>query len=223
MAFSEPDAPRTSTTVSRALFGSTRFLASPVRAAPSWAAKLTPAEHGVLALLAEGLSNAEIAAARGCGVPTVAKQISALKEKTGHGDRHALVTQGRRLQRSDTSSASEGVLPARTLTDEEAAALWTGMMEGRCSVVDEVDSGGIRLLVVRESTVGARRCALTPGERAVLSLILTGRTNKLIALELGIGAPTVSLRVRSILAKIGVHDRPALALLAETLRATTLP
>jgi DNA-binding NarL/FixJ family response regulator len=233
MTLSEPDAPRASTTVSRYVFGRARFIVIATTApdSPPWASKLTPAERAVLALLGRGMSNAEIAATRGCGVPTVAKQVSALKQKTACGERIALATLGRRFSRDDAPKElgaraallahQEGsqTAPGVALTDEHAASLWGGMVEGRWSLADEIDSHGQRLLAVREHDGVARARALSPRERDVLGLLLTGRANKVIAYELGVTASTVSLCIRSILTKTGMRDRAALALLAETLRA----
>jgi DNA-binding NarL/FixJ family response regulator len=60
-------------------------------AAPStW--HLTPAEHAVLLLLAEGLSNQQIAERRLCSVGTVSKHVQAVYGKLGARNRaHAAV------------------------------------------------------------------------------------------------------------------------------------
>ena len=55
---------------------------------------------------------------------------------------------------------------------------------------------------------------LTAREREVLELIANGRSNKLIALELGISEKTVKAHVGRVLAKLGVADRTQAALLA---------
>ena len=48
----------------------------------------------------------------------------------------------------------------------------------------------------------------------MLSLIAAGRSNKRIALELGIAEKTVKTHVGHVLAKLGVADRTQAALLA---------
>ncbi len=56
--------------------------------------------------------------------------------------------------------------------------------------------------------------ALTRREREVLELIAAGRSNKRIALELGIAEKTVKTHVGHLLAKLGVTDRTQAAVLA---------
>jgi DNA-binding NarL/FixJ family response regulator len=55
---------------------------------------------------------------------------------------------------------------------------------------------------------------LTNRERDVLTLIANGRSNKRIALELGISEKTVKAHVGHVLAKLGVSDRTQAAVLA---------
>jgi NarL family two-component system response regulator LiaR len=55
---------------------------------------------------------------------------------------------------------------------------------------------------------------LTVREREVLTLIAGGRSNKRIALELGISEKTVKAHVGHVLAKLGVTDRTQAAVLA---------
>ena len=55
---------------------------------------------------------------------------------------------------------------------------------------------------------------LTAREQEVLELIVGGRSNKRIALELGIAEKTVKAHVSHVLAKLGVADRTQAALLA---------
>ena len=107
---------------------------------------------------------------------------------------------------------------SRALGDEDAVELWRGMVEGQWSLVDEFDTDGKRLFVARENVgllAGSR--ALTKRERQVLALVLTGRSNKLVAYELGLAPSTVSLSLRSILAKTGAPHRDALVEFADVL------
>jgi NarL family two-component system response regulator LiaR len=65
----------------------------------------------------------------------------------------------------------------------------------------------------RNSATGALD-QLTSRERDVLALIARGRSNKRIALELGISEKTVKTHVGHVLAKLGVTDRTQAAVLA---------
>jgi len=59
---------------------------------------------------------------------------------------------------------------------------------------------------------GEATAGLTPREREVLLLIARGRSNKRIALELGVSEKTVKTHVGHVLAKLGVTDRTQAAL-----------
>jgi NarL family two-component system response regulator LiaR len=61
---------------------------------------------------------------------------------------------------------------------------------------------------------GDPETTLTPREHEVLQLIAGGRSNKRIALELGIAEKTVKTHVGHLMAKLGVADRTQAALLA---------
>jgi FixJ family two-component response regulator len=64
----------------------------------------------------------------------------------------------------------------------------------------------------------ARFALLTRREREVFELVVTGKLNKQIASELGIGERTVKLQRAQAMAKLGVSSAAELGVLAERLR-----
>ncbi len=72
----------------------------------------------------------------------------------------------------------------------------------------------VRALSDRSRQPADQSGSLTQREREVLALIARGRSNKRIALELGISEKTVKAHVGHLLAKLGVSDRTQAALLA---------
>jgi DNA-binding NarL/FixJ family response regulator len=77
-------------------------------------------------------------------------------------------------------------------------------------------SPAVAARVVEELAHGAHRTPedLTPRELEVLRLIAQGRSNKVIARELGMAEKTVKTHVSHLLAKLGVADRTQAALYA---------
>jgi NarL family two-component system response regulator LiaR len=78
-------------------------------------------------------------------------------------------------------------------------------------------SPAVAARVVEELASGsspARADELTPRELEVLCLIARGRSNKRIALELGVAEKTVKTHVSHVLAKLGLSDRTQAALYA---------
>jgi two-component system, NarL family, response regulator LiaR len=72
----------------------------------------------------------------------------------------------------------------------------------------------VRSIAAGHTGPAALRERLTGREREVLELIARGRSNKRIALELGISEKTVKTHVGHLLEKLGVSDRTQAALLA---------
>jgi DNA-binding NarL/FixJ family response regulator len=77
-------------------------------------------------------------------------------------------------------------------------------------------SPAVATRIVEEVAQGATNAHddLTPRELDVLMLIARGRSNKVIARELGVAEKTVKTHVSHILAKLGVSDRTQAALYA---------
>jgi two-component system, NarL family, response regulator LiaR len=87
---------------------------------------------------------------------------------------------------------------------------------GQAIIDPEVAARLVRALSDRGSSAPtpAETEHLTGREKQVLELIVGGRSNKRIALELGIAEKTVKAHVGHLLAKLGVSDRTQAALLA---------
>ena len=90
----------------------------------------------------------------------------------------------------------------------EAAELWKGLVEGRWSLVDQVESDGRRFILARRNDLGLQDpLVLTQQERDVLGCIAVGHSNKYVAYQLGLGPSTVAEHLRRGLAKLGLHSR----------------
>jgi len=100
--------------------------------------------------------------------------------------------------------------PAELVAGIRAVAAGQGLLSPAVAarLLEEVADGGSRPAADEGSA------ALTPREREVLELIARGRSNKRIALELGMAEKTVKTHVGHVLAKLGVADRTQAALWA---------
>ncbi|MGZ2384816.1 response regulator transcription factor [Rhizobium brockwellii] len=67
------------------------------------------------------------------------------------------------------------------------------------------------------ATVRARFDSLTPREREVLALVVTGRPNKQIAGDLGVSEITVKVHRSQVMQKMGTRSLPELARMADKL------
>jgi DNA-binding NarL/FixJ family response regulator len=119
----------------------------------------------------------------------------------------------RLTEAADALGKARGALRAR---DPLAAMdLWKGLVSGRWSLVERVDSDGTTTLLAHENepqTPDPR--GLSPRERAIVELALTGASNKHIAYSLGLGPGTVAKHLQQATAKLGVESRVALMRLA---------
>ena len=92
--------------------------------------------------------------------------------------------------------------------DEDLLSLWRGLVQGRWSVFDQVDTDGKHFIVVHENdpdAAGPKR--LTRRETQVATYAAQGHTNKVIAYELGIARTTVATHLRTALSKLGLRRR----------------
>ena len=110
------------------------------------------------------------------------------------GGRDRLPAQGRRAGRARARDPHRARRPVAALARGRGARWSTSSR-----------SGGGR---------GGSADELTPRELEVLRLIARGRSNKRIALELGVAEKTVKTHVSHVLAKLGLSDRTQAALYA---------
>lgn len=96
----------------------------------------------------------------------------------------------------------------RRVAPDEAAALWSVLVDGRWSIVDFVDRDGKRLLLARKNPVeGPDLLALTDEERDVLWLSTLGHSHKYVAYELGLSQASVKRRFVGALRKLRITSR----------------
>lgn len=130
-----------------------------------------------------------------------------------------------RPSRERLAQATKAIRTARgplRLRDPMAAMdLWKGLVSGRWSLVDRVDTDGKTLLVAHENAPQATDPrGLTARERAIVELVLTGASNKEIGYTLGLGTGTVASYLREGMAKLGFEKRVDLMRLASLGDAT---
>jgi DNA-binding CsgD family transcriptional regulator len=96
----------------------------------------------------------------------------------------------------------------RKTDPDEALTLWEGLVSGRWSLVDHVESDGKRLVLVRRNEPGARDPkALTEAERDVLAYVALGHSNKHVAYLLGLAPTTVATHLARGMRKLGLRSR----------------
>ena len=89
--------------------------------------------------------------------------------------------------------------------DGDALGRFTSRVDATWSVVSEVDDGTDQWIVARRNrpAVAPLPKALSQREQEVVTLLLLGRTQKLVAYELGIAHSTVRVLISRALAKLG--------------------
>lgn len=98
----------------------------------------------------------------------------------------------------------------------EAVNLWTGLVDGRFSLVDRFDSDGRRYLVAHVNPHGfSDPRALTDRERDCAQLAARGSTNSQIGYGMGLSESTVASHVARALQKLGLRRRSELASLLQ--------
>jgi DNA-binding CsgD family transcriptional regulator len=100
----------------------------------------------------------------------------------------------------------------------QAIELWEGLVAGRWSLLDVVDTDGRAFTILRENSLEVRsHVALSQRERQVAFLVGRGCHIKLVAYELGLSPSTVRSQLRSALTKLNLEDVGALCRLVATI------
>ncbi|MEO8903927.1 MAG: LuxR C-terminal-related transcriptional regulator [Polyangiaceae bacterium] len=104
---------------------------------------------------------------------------------------------------------------------DEAMKLWKSMVSGRWTLSDHFESDGRRyILAYVNPPVAPPVRSLSELERQVLSCAALGKSNKLIAHELGITMPTVGSALKRAAAKLGaIRPRDLVAIMDRVLVA----
>jgi DNA-binding NarL/FixJ family response regulator len=96
-----------------------------------------------------------------------------------------------------------------------ATHLWKELVAGRWSIVSHVRARRDRILLAHRNDPGAPDPrGLSPRERAIVDMVLTGASSKRVAYALGLAAPTVASHLSRALRKLNLADRMELLRLA---------
>ena len=140
---------------------------------------------------------------------------------------HAKSDAKQRLLRESLARAVKSAERARgklrRTEPNEALKIWRSMVEGRWTLSDHFESDGRRYILAYLNPPEAPPMkALTPFERQVLSCTALGKSNKLIAYELGVSLTAVSSALKRASTKCGAkRPRDLLAILDRVLEAPT--
>jgi DNA-binding CsgD family transcriptional regulator len=142
--------------------------------------------------------------------PAVSPGVEAVLSPSGHVD-HAEAGARSAGARRELELAVRHRERARDFTDKDAQRVvrsLKGMVDARWTLVDHYETGGRRYILARENApkpVAPAR--LSQRERQVVALASLGRTNKLIAYELGLAQSTVRVLMARAGAKLGATSR----------------
>ncbi len=104
---------------------------------------------------------------------------------------------------------------ARRRSDpDDALAQWRALTSGRWSLVDRFESDGRHFLVARANPPLPRETVpkLTPREACAVALAARGRSNKMIAYELGLSIGTIGTLLSRAAKKLNVRSRAMLVI-----------
>jgi DNA-binding CsgD family transcriptional regulator len=101
--------------------------------------------------------------------------------------------------------------PLRHSAPDDALSLWQGLVQGRWSLVDQIDRDGKRFVLARRNEAAAPPLAgLTLRERQIVAFALQGLANKLIAYTIGLSVSTVATHLANAAPKLNKAQRQRL-------------
>jgi DNA-binding CsgD family transcriptional regulator len=107
--------------------------------------------------------------------------------------------------------------------DSSTLDIWEGLLRGRWSLVDHIDSDGAHfLLVIRNDPEAQAPRSLSRREAQVASYAAMGHMNKEIAYELGLSLSTIASHLSHALDKLGLRSRTELVWLHGKLQGRDL-
>jgi len=107
--------------------------------------------------------------------------------------------------------AADSARARRSHGPDAAIEHWQALVSGRWSLVDRFESDERTFLIANPNPPRPRVVGrLTPRERAVVELAVLGRSNKLIAYELGLSLSSVGTYLQRAQRRLGVGSRAAL-------------
>jgi DNA-binding NarL/FixJ family response regulator len=119
------------------------------------------------------------------------------------------------IMRSSITYGASGFIPKSFSKDMIGQAM-SKVIRGEVFLPEELDRlSGLHLGIPEK--LGERLSALTQGELRVLELLAKGKSNKIIAYELGIKESTVKAHITAILRKLRVHNRTQAVIAAREL------
>jgi DNA-binding CsgD family transcriptional regulator len=96
-----------------------------------------------------------------------------------------------------------------------ATECWRALVSGEWSIVERFERNGRRYLLAHANPPDAKAVrGLSPRESTIVGLAASGKSNKLIAYELGLSDSAISSHLHAALRKLGISSRSELILLA---------
>lgn len=118
--------------------------------------------------------------------------------------------------RDAITCGASGFIP-KSFSKEDIGIGMRRVLSGDVYVPFESAPCAAKRAALRRDGAGERLAALTHGEVRVLDLLAKGKSNKIIAYELGIKESTVKAHITAILRKLRVHSRTQAVLAARDL------